>query len=139
MRVRLEEYIKVFLFVLSVVVVGAAVIDYGFELDAREASVMEHIYEVAWWCYFLMFTLWILFNRKGVEGIKAYMSWILALMLYLPVISKLSGATLCFAGDFKGRCRLHRQKDQSHTASRLRLSGTDIPGNTASDASSFNT
>lgn len=91
MRVRLEEYIKVFLFVLSVVVVGAAVIDYGFELDAREASVMEHIYEVAWWCYFLMFTLWILFNRKGVEGIKAYMSWILALMLYLPVISKLFG------------------------------------------------
>ena len=45
----MEEYIKVFLFVLSVVVVGAAVIDYGFELDAREASVMEHIYEVAWW------------------------------------------------------------------------------------------
>ena len=87
----MEEYIKVFLFVLSVVVVGAAVIDYGFELDAREASVMEHIYEVAWWCYFLMFTLWILFNRKGVEGIKAYMSWILALMLYLPVISKLFG------------------------------------------------
>lgn len=42
---RIGLGVQLFMFLISVMVMGAIVVDYGFVLDAREMSVIYHIYD----------------------------------------------------------------------------------------------
>ncbi len=88
---RADTYVRIFIFLLSLIVLGAMVIDYGFDLDARDLAVIKRVYGVAWWCYFLMFTLWIASDKGSANGSRRVMNWILGAFLYLSVLPKIFG------------------------------------------------
>ena len=48
---------RMLMFLGSIVTLGAVVVDYGFVLDEGEMSVVQHVYDYAWWGYFVSYII----------------------------------------------------------------------------------
>lgn len=93
-------------FLLSAVVLVAAIIDYGFVLDDVENSVIHGIYDFAWWVYLVAFPLqlfvsWSAMTRKNL--FLTILSGTLLLLSLLPhlfsmPLKLLNGAWGLFGG-----------------------------------------
>lgn len=77
------------MFFVSVVTIGAIVVDYGFVLDSGEASVVSDVYRCAWWFYFLTFTLRLVLCWRGITRKTAFMTAVLGVLLYLSALPEL--------------------------------------------------
>ncbi|MGM9846778.1 MAG: TrkH family potassium uptake protein [Muribaculaceae bacterium] len=52
---RIDATVRSILLVVSVLLFGAIVIDYGFTLTESETQLIYDVYKIAWWCFFLDF------------------------------------------------------------------------------------
>lgn len=73
-------------FVISILVLSAMVIDYGFELDSFEMNQIGLLYRAAWWYYLIAFSLDLVFNRFRVNREKIVLTLLMGLMLYTSVL-----------------------------------------------------
>lgn len=71
------------MFVISVLVMGAIGVDYGFVLDAKETSIINTIYNFAWWCYLISFILQLSFQWRRLNRKTGVMTVIMGSLLFL--------------------------------------------------------
>lgn len=88
---RIDKIVRWVVFVVSVILFGAIVIDYGFELTDVQEEYIRDVYKTAWWFYFADFfgrliLQWFSIKRKAMvitvlTGIWLFLS---ALPVFLP-------------------------------------------------------
>lgn len=76
---------KILVLLMSLVVIGTTVIDYGFVLDENEMELIHKAYAVGWWTFLLSFTFQIIYHWKEIRRKAISMTTILGMMLYLPI------------------------------------------------------
>lgn len=79
---------QMILFVLSVITIGAIVIDYGFVLDEKEANIIHRIYHYSWWIYFISYIIQLLFTWRNISNRKILLTVITGIMLFISAIAK---------------------------------------------------
>lgn len=77
---------------ISLFVIGAIVIDYGFVLKPNESRIINHIYTIGWWAYIISFTVQLIFHRSHIRKKALSLTTILGVLLYLSVVPKLFSA-----------------------------------------------
>ncbi len=80
--------IRYIIFFISVVFIGAAVVDYGFVLDAHEMEYVHQVYNCSWWCYFLLFNIQLGFRYKEINRKTFTLTFLLGIALYLSAIPR---------------------------------------------------
>ncbi|MBR5150976.1 MAG: hypothetical protein IKW61_06720, partial [Bacteroidaceae bacterium] len=68
LRNRILFGFELLLFFVSVVTLAAIVVDYGFVLDDVERRAVADVYAVAWWVYFIMFIVRLVFYHRYIKG-----------------------------------------------------------------------
>lgn len=78
---------------VTLLVISAIVIDYGFVLDARDTRLIQQVYNIGWWIYLSLFTYRLLCHWKDIKRKAFSLTLILGLLLYasaIPVIFDIS-------------------------------------------------
>lgn len=88
---RIAFWIEIFVFILSVLVLGAIVIDYGFVLDETETNYIYGVYDFAWWVYFILFTARLLCSMLHISRKLLTTHILLGSLFYLSAFPKLFG------------------------------------------------
>ncbi len=88
LRRMFDSCFRVALLMLSVLVLGAVTVDYGFELDPKEMGWIESLYGAAWWIYFALFTLKLFANLFRIQRKRRAMTVVMGLMLYMSAMPK---------------------------------------------------
>lgn len=83
---KIDYVRRVVVLLMSLLIIGAIVIDYGFVLDAMEMEVINKVYASGWWVFLLSFTFQILYHRKDIKRKTISMTGILGTILYLSTI-----------------------------------------------------
>ena len=84
------EYVRrVFVLIVSLVVIGALVIDYGFYLDDNEMAAILKVYAIGWWTYLISFTFQLVYRWREIRKKAISLTTILGLLLYMSAIAKL--------------------------------------------------
>lgn len=91
---RIGLGVQLFMFLISVMVMGAIVVDYGFVLDAREISVIYHIYDYGWWIYLLLYISQLIFQWRTITRKTVFMTVVIGLLLLVSVLSKYFSSSL---------------------------------------------
>ena len=99
LRAKILFWLRLVVFTVSAVTVGAVVVDYGFVLNGREHALVQKIYEYSWWFYFFSFfgrlaVQWRSITRKAV--FMTVCLGFLMLFTFLPKVVTLSGGWLVF-------------------------------------------
>lgn len=85
-RNRMKNVIHGILFFVSLCVMVAIIIDYGFNLQVHEQYIIDMIYHYAWWIYFISFNIQILFDIRQIPRKKIVMTLLMGLLLYLSAL-----------------------------------------------------
>ena len=85
---RITSWVKLFMFVVSLITIGAIVVDYGFVLDDYEQSVVYRIYDISWWIYFVIFTLRLIVQCRTITRKAVFMTAVTCVALYLSALPK---------------------------------------------------
>lgn len=91
---RIGLGVQLFMFLISVMVMGAIVVDYGFVLDAREMSVIYHIYDYGWWIYLFLYISQLIFQWRTITRKTVFMTVVIGLLLFVSVLSKYFSSSL---------------------------------------------
>ncbi len=90
---RIDLWCQGAMLVISVVTIAAVIVDYGFVLDEFETDIIHRLYNVSWWCFFINYTLRLLFSitrikRKAIimTGITGFMLLLSALPKFIPLV-----------------------------------------------------
>ncbi len=89
LRNRISLGVEMFSMLMSVVVVGAVIIDYGFELNNIEMSYISDIYIFAWWVYLMLFTIRLIVGKFRVERNRLFLTVVAGILLYLSALPKI--------------------------------------------------
>ena len=89
LRILLSMCIRMLMAFISVVLIGAVVVDYGFVLDELEMSVVHHVYRYAWWVYFISYFFRLVFCWTEINRKTLLMTVLLGFLLILTALSKL--------------------------------------------------
>lgn len=87
-RAKIVFWWRVFMFLISATTISAIVIDYGFVLDELETAVIHQIYGVAWWVYFISYSLELILYRYTINKKRFALTLAMGLVLLLMLISK---------------------------------------------------
>lgn len=85
---RITSWVKLFMFVVSLVTIGAIVIDYGFVLDNREQNVVYRIYDISWWIYLVIFSVRLILQWRSITRKAVVMTAVTGVALYLSGLPK---------------------------------------------------
>lgn len=77
---------KVVVMLVSVLIIGTIVVDYGFVLDEAEMAMIHNVYRAGWWMYLFSFTYQLIYHWKEIRRKALSLTTILGLVLYLSVI-----------------------------------------------------
>lgn len=84
---RKVDYVRRILIILiSLLVIGAIVIDYGFELDATEMKWIYNVYSLGWWSYFISFTFQLFYHWKEIKKKAISLTTIVGAILYISAL-----------------------------------------------------
>lgn len=84
------DYIrKLVVMLVSLLVIGAIVIDYGFVLDSIEMSLIHDVYALGWWVYLMSFTFQIIYRWKEIRRKAVSLTTILGGVLYLSTLPQI--------------------------------------------------
>lgn len=98
---RIGFWAQTFMFVVSLLTVGAIVVDYGFVLDVQETGVVGRIYRSAWWIYLSAYCLRLLLQGGRITRKTVFMTALLGVLLLcsaLPRMIDLSPAWQSLSG-----------------------------------------
>lgn len=79
---------QVFMFLVSVLVGGAIVVDYGFVLDTNEMSFIYKIYQYAWWVYLIAYLCQLIFQWKSITRKTVVMTVLFGILLLFSALPK---------------------------------------------------
>lgn len=85
---------KLLVMFMSLLVIGAIVVDYGFVLDASEMALIHKIYAIGWWTYIISFTFQLIYRWKDISRKAISLTTIIGSILYftiMPCIFKNTG------------------------------------------------
>lgn len=85
---RITSWVKLFLFVVSLITIGAIVVDYGFVLDAYEQNVVYRIYDISWWIYLVIFTLRLIVQCRSITRKAVFMTAVTGVALYMSALPR---------------------------------------------------
>lgn len=88
-RAKIVFWWRIFMFLISATVISAMVIDYGFVLDQHETDIINEIYGVAWWVYFISYTLELILYRYTINKKRFALTLAMGIVLFLMFISKI--------------------------------------------------
>lgn len=88
-RATLSMWMRMLMFFISMVTVGAIVVDYGFVLDESEMSIVQHIYSYSWWVFFISYIVRLIFAWSNINRKTIFMTLFLGLLLMLTSLAKL--------------------------------------------------
>lgn len=87
-RSKINFWTQFVLFLISIVVIGVVVIDYGFELHPHEMNYIHQIYNYAWWIYFSTFFLRLIFQWSTISRKTVFMTVVLGILLIITFIPR---------------------------------------------------
>lgn len=85
----IEHWLAVVLFILSMVTIGAIVVDYGFLLDDAERRVIDLIYRLSWWCYLLLFILQLFLGWRRIKRNSVFLTAFVGVLFLLSALLRL--------------------------------------------------
>lgn len=86
-RALLSMWTRMLMAFISVTVIGAIVVDYGFVLDELEMSVVHNVYRYAWWVYFVSYFFRVIFCWTEINRKTVFMTVFLGFLLALTALS----------------------------------------------------
>lgn len=86
-RALLSMWTRMLMAFISVTVIGAIVVDYGFMLDELEMSVVHNVYRYAWWVYFVSYFFRVIFCWTEINRKTVFMTVFLGFLLALTALS----------------------------------------------------
>ena len=86
-RGLLSMWTRMLMAFISVTVIGAIVVDYGFMLDELEMSVVHNVYRYAWWVYFVSYFFRVIFCWTEINRKTIFMTVFLGFLLALTALS----------------------------------------------------
>ena len=89
LRNRILFGFELLLFFVSVVTLAAIVVDYGFVLDDVERRAVADVYAVAWWVYFIMFIVRLVFYHRYIKGKTLLLTLFLGVNMFLSALPKI--------------------------------------------------
>lgn len=81
-----DHVLKAVIMLMSLMTIGAIVIDYGFVLDAVETAFIHKIYAISWWIYLLSFTFQLIYHWNDIRRKAVSMTTIVGGILYLSAL-----------------------------------------------------
>lgn len=88
LRHQIRIWIQALLLLVSIIVIGAIVVDYGFVLDEREMSFILHIYRYTWWIYVIAYLLQLIFQRETITRKTIFMTVFFGILLFFSALPK---------------------------------------------------
>lgn len=85
---KTDYIVKIVSILTSICVVAAIIVDYGFELDAHEMSLILSVYNAGWWVYFISFAYKIIVHWSEVWRKGMSFTLILGIMLCASALPK---------------------------------------------------
>lgn len=89
----IKFWIELLVFLVSVVLIGTAVVDYGFVLDETESLYISKIYNFTWWFYIIVFTGRLILTWTEITRKAVFLTIMLGIMFYLSLIAKFVNVT----------------------------------------------
>lgn len=83
---RVDYVRRLLVLIVSVLIIGAIVIDYGFVLDDVEQRLIHQVYTVGWWMYLLSFTFQLVYCWKEIGKRALSLTTILGGLLYISAL-----------------------------------------------------
>lgn len=87
-RHRIRMWIQIFLFLVSFIVVGVIVVDYGFVLDNHDMSLILKVYRYAWWIYLFAYLSQLTFQWNSITRKTVFMTVLFGILLFLSALPK---------------------------------------------------
>lgn len=84
----IKFWIDLLVFLVSVVLIGTAVVDYGFVLDETETLYISKIYNFTWWFYLIVFSGRLILTWTEITRKTIFLTIMLGVMFYLSLIAK---------------------------------------------------
>lgn len=84
---RLTAIARAVIFLVSLTLLCALVIEYGFQLDEVEKAAINAIFAFSIWFYFVLYLLIVIFRRKQIVKRSIIMTVSMALLLIYAVIT----------------------------------------------------
>lgn len=72
---------------VSLMIIGTIVVDYGFVLDAGEMALIHDFYAIGWWTYLLSFTFQLIYHWKEIRRKAISLTTVLGITLYISALS----------------------------------------------------
>ncbi len=88
LRHQIRIWIQALLLLVSIIVIGAIVVDYGFVLDEREMSFILHIYRYTWWIYVIAYLLQLIFQWETITRKTIFMTVFFGILLFFSALPK---------------------------------------------------
>ena len=85
---RIRKWIQALLLLISIIVIGAIVVDYGFVLDEREMSFILKVYRYAWWVYIFAYISQLIFQRETINHKTIFMTILFGILLFFSALPK---------------------------------------------------
>lgn len=86
---KINDIMKIMVSMMSLVVIGAIVIDYGFVLDDLEMSFIHNIYNLGWWVFIFSFTFQLFLHWTQIRKRKLSLTLIFGIILYISALPKI--------------------------------------------------
>ena len=88
LRHRIKIGIQALLFLVSVIVISAIVVDYGFILDEHEMSIIHMVYQYAWWIYLFAYLTQMTFQWESITRKTVFMTVFFGILLFFSALPK---------------------------------------------------
>ena len=88
LRHRIRIGIQALLFLVSVIVISAIVVDYGFVLDEHEMYIIHMVYQYAWWIYLFAYLTQMTFQWESITRKTVFMTVFFGILLFFSALPK---------------------------------------------------
>lgn len=86
---KIDHIMKIIVPLMSLIVIGAIVVDYGFVLDELEMSFIHKVYSLGWWVFVMSFTFQLFLHRTQIRKKTFSLTMILGIVLYMSALPKI--------------------------------------------------
>lgn len=84
---KVDRVLRILVALISLMVIGAIVVDYGFVLDEFDMKLIRKVYSIGWWVYLFSFTFQLIFHWKEIRKKALSLTIVLGIILYVTVFS----------------------------------------------------
>lgn len=86
---QIDRFRRSFVLLMSLLIIGTIVVDYGFTLDETEMALIHRMYTVGYWTYLLSFTFQLVYHWKEIRRKAMSLTTFLGAILYISAFSHL--------------------------------------------------